>query len=267
MNFPFWLEPVFGKSRPEPKREPDFTEPLIGFKELIVARSPRSSGYIQSMRAVMSPDDFEPPYHVPIKHFGSANRAATWHEGQMEAKCTSHDGIHMKSHSAPEWGCTCGIYAWYQPRDWGDFYEAFRGRFFTVAVALSGTIIMHSSGYRAEKAQIVAVAKHSDRPLELDFSPAIVPFEELVTAAKEFGRVLTYKEMEEMDVAPIPPPPLMRPPSHRRRISTFPSLPHSPSGQAPGYTSGRGYSSGSQLNPWPSQPRMPRPGEKKYRQY
>jgi hypothetical protein len=75
-----------------------------------------------------------------------------WHRGVQTAHCDS------ESHAgpAPANGCTCGIYAWYEPTP--------RGASATVpdlvggAVALWGQIELHAHGMRAQYGMVVALA-------------------------------------------------------------------------------------------------------------
>jgi hypothetical protein len=61
-------------------------------------------------------------------------------------------------HTVPSSGCTCGIYAWYDPVDAGIFNARVFG-----AVQASGLILMGDRGFRAERASITAVATRNRR--------------------------------------------------------------------------------------------------------
>jgi hypothetical protein len=61
-------------------------------------------------------------------------------------------------HPAPRSGCTCGIYAWYDPVDAG----IFNARVFGVVQA-SGLILMGDRGFRAERARVTAVVTRNRR--------------------------------------------------------------------------------------------------------
>jgi hypothetical protein len=56
-------------------------------------------------------------------------------------------------HSAPQPGCNCGIYGWYGPDDTGMLDAPVFGTF-----QASGLVLMGERGFRAERAQITAVA-------------------------------------------------------------------------------------------------------------
>jgi len=60
-----------------------------------------------------------------------------WHSKTYEAPCD-------RTHPAPQWDCTCGVYAVPTPP-----FGAVVGR-----VELTGTVIEHEHGYRAERAKI-----------------------------------------------------------------------------------------------------------------
>jgi hypothetical protein len=61
-------------------------------------------------------------------------------------------------HRAPQSGCTCGIYAWYDPVDAGIFNARIFG-----AVQASGLILMGDRGFRAERARISAIVTRNRR--------------------------------------------------------------------------------------------------------
>jgi hypothetical protein len=61
-------------------------------------------------------------------------------------------------HKAPWPGCSCGIYAWYEPNDAGILNARVFG-----AVQASGVVLMGDRGFRAERCTIVAVATRSRR--------------------------------------------------------------------------------------------------------
>jgi hypothetical protein len=66
------------------------------------------------------------------------------------ARCAAHD------HTAPQNGCTCGIYAWYDPP--ARTASAATPELVAGAVALWGQIELHAHGMRAEHARLVALA-------------------------------------------------------------------------------------------------------------
>lgn len=61
-------------------------------------------------------------------------------------------------HRAPSPGCTCGIYAWYEPEDAGILNARVFG-----AIQASGVVLMGDRGFRAERARIVAVVTRNRR--------------------------------------------------------------------------------------------------------
>ncbi len=73
-----------------------------------------------------------------------------WDAGVQTARCTAHD------HVAPQNGCTCGIYAWYDPPARGA--SAGTSELVAGAVALWGQLELHARGMRAEHAVLVALA-------------------------------------------------------------------------------------------------------------
>lgn len=61
-------------------------------------------------------------------------------------------------HAAPDAGCRCGIYGWYDPAD----TRMLRGGVFG-AVEACGLVLMGERGFRAEQARIVAVVSRNRR--------------------------------------------------------------------------------------------------------
>jgi len=91
----------------------------------------------------------------------------TW-PPELSASCTSIAFPPMNPspppepmHRAPERDCHCGIYAWYSPDD----ARTFSAEVFGVVQA-SGLVMLGTSGYRAEHAQITAVATRRRRVAE-----------------------------------------------------------------------------------------------------
>src|SRR5262245_49393259 len=67
-------------------------------------------------------------------------------------------------HRSPEPRCECGIYAWYSPDDTAVLDAGIFGVFGVIQA--SGLILMGDRGFRAEKAQIVAVVTRNRRVAE-----------------------------------------------------------------------------------------------------
>ncbi|MEP6953410.1 MAG: hypothetical protein ABI950_05025 [Solirubrobacteraceae bacterium] len=67
---------------------------------------------------------------------------------------TAHCAAH--GHAAPQNGCTCGIYAWYDPP--ARSASAATAELVAGAVALWGRLELHAQGMRAEHAVLVALA-------------------------------------------------------------------------------------------------------------
>ncbi|HXY94438.1 MAG TPA: hypothetical protein VEP49_18315 [Acidimicrobiia bacterium] len=67
-------------------------------------------------------------------------------------------------HRSPEARCECGIYAWYSPDDTAVLDAGLFGVFGVIQA--SGLILMGDRGFRAERAQIVAVVTRNKRVAE-----------------------------------------------------------------------------------------------------
>jgi hypothetical protein len=83
----------------------------------------------------------------------------------LTARCTPRDdgppgptGALPDDHRAPQSGCDCGIYAWYEPAD----TRILHARVFGVVEA-SGLILMGDHGFRAERVRIAAVVTRKRR--------------------------------------------------------------------------------------------------------
>ncbi len=101
----------------------------------------------------------------------------SWPGQQMEARC-------FMLHRAPDWDCRCGINCYKDARSWndGDYHDLpIWG-----IVELSGRVIEHERGYRAEKAKVVAVCPRiPDYPIQLEFDvPIFTSFEHM---CQEYG--------------------------------------------------------------------------------
>lgn len=75
-----------------------------------------------------------------------------WTRGVRTARCDRHH----EGRPAPAQGCSCGIYAWYEPA--ARSASAATAELVAGAVALWGQIELHAHGMRAEHATIVALA-------------------------------------------------------------------------------------------------------------
>ena len=84
----------------------------------------------------------------------------------LSARCTPPESWSFRcpppevadGHTSPSIQCTCGIYAWYAPDDAG----MLSARVFGVVQA-SGLVLMGDSGFRAQRARIVAVVTRNRR--------------------------------------------------------------------------------------------------------
>jgi hypothetical protein len=88
-----------------------------------------------------------------------------WTEREMKATCLCLDAPDEDAprsaapgHAAPDRGCTCGIYAYYEP-DLNFPTIDYRG--VAGIVSLWGTIELHEEGMRAEQARVEALALYS----------------------------------------------------------------------------------------------------------
>lgn len=131
----------------------------------------------------------------------SLRAAEHWEAGVRIAHCDDAD------HPAPANGCTCGIYAWYDPAPRGA--SAFTSDLVGGAVALWGQIELHAHGMRAERAIVVALAlpfsRGGKRHRVLAAAEALevpaVPARQLRNAALRHGDVIP-RRMRPPDLEP-----------------------------------------------------------------
>ncbi|HEY2636707.1 MAG TPA: hypothetical protein VGI54_04905, partial [Solirubrobacteraceae bacterium] len=103
---------------------PDFAEPLIGFRAWRL-----EGGRLCAWSAATGP----------------------WSFDVTEAACC------YKPHAAPYPGCSCGLYALADPRD----RRLWQHGQVVGAIVAWGAVELHRSGFRAEKARVVALAHQS----------------------------------------------------------------------------------------------------------
>lgn len=124
-----------------------------------------------------------------------------WHRGVHTATCDRH------AEPAPVNGCTCGIYAWYEPTPRGA--SAATRDLVAGAVALWGQIELHAHGMRAEHAVIVALAlpyswagkRRRVRAAAAALEVAAVPARRLKAASLQHGALIP-RSMRPPDLMP-----------------------------------------------------------------
>jgi hypothetical protein len=154
-------------------RAPDFIEPLVGFRSWRVV-----DGRLRSV-------------YLPV----------FWDEAEMHAQClhfAAPDADAPRSapagHTAPDRGCTCGIYAYYEP-DVNFPTVDYRG--VCGIVTLTGSIELHEDGMRAEQARIEALALYSRwttrqldavRSVAAELGVDLTDLDDIVESAPRYGR-------------------------------------------------------------------------------
>jgi hypothetical protein len=123
-----------------------------------------------------------------------------WTQPEMTASCLRSEAPDADAardvpadHATPDRGCTCGIYAYYEP-DLNFPTVDYRG--VAGIVSLWGTIELHPDGMRAEHARIEALALYSRwttrqldavREVSADLGVDIVDLDDIVEAARRYG--------------------------------------------------------------------------------
>jgi hypothetical protein len=124
-----------------------------------------------------------------------------WTERDITAECMSAEAPDADAsrtappgHSAPDRGCTCGVYAYYDP-DRNFPTVDYRG--VIGIVSLWGTIELHEDGMRAEHARVEALALYSRwttrqidavRKVARELGVDVVDLDEIEDAARRYGR-------------------------------------------------------------------------------
>ncbi len=109
--------------------------------------------------------------HVPsgmLPLTAITRRSVLW-APTIQAECTEADIANRSpardslpdAHRSPEPSCDCGIYAWYAPDDTMAVEAGFFGAFGVIQA--SGLVLMGDRGFRAERAQIIAVVTWNRR--------------------------------------------------------------------------------------------------------
>lgn len=175
---------------PEVSVAPDFTEPVIGYRQFIL--EPHS----QHNFRLMSPHQREP-----------------WLTQTVTARCNAKlpvpDGLvlpamPLRSHSAPHKDCGCGIYAYFEPcpvpKTSPNLYYLWRDANEVAAlVTVEGRVEVHAHGMRAQRATIQALGLNGNlSPFETaalkeigrQWDVPVVPQDALPEIAVEYGRPL-----------------------------------------------------------------------------
>jgi hypothetical protein len=124
-----------------------------------------------------------------------------WTEREVTATCMGSEAPDEHAprtappgHRAPDRGCTCGVYAYYEP-DKNFPTVDYRG--VIGIVSLWGTIELHEDGMRAEHARVEALALYSRwstrqieavRELARELGVDLVDLDEIEDAARRYGR-------------------------------------------------------------------------------
>jgi hypothetical protein len=127
-----------------------------------------------------------------------------WTEREVRATCMSDESPDAgaprsaaSGHSAPDRGCTCGIYAYYEP-DMNFPTVDYRG--VIGIVSLWGTIELHEDGMRGEHARVEALALYSRwttrqidavRGIAAELAVDLVDLDDIEAAARRYGRHIT----------------------------------------------------------------------------
>jgi len=162
-----------GLEQPAATQAPDLIEPVVAFRSWRVVE-----GRLRSV-------------YLPV----------FWTERDMKATCLCFDSPDADAprtapsgHGAPDRGCTCGVYAYYEP-DLNFPTVDYRG--VAGIVSLWGSIELHAEGMRAEHARVEALAlysRSSQRQIEAVRGVAralgvdLVDLDEIEQAARRYGQ-------------------------------------------------------------------------------
>ena len=152
---------------------PDFIEPIVGFRSWRVV-----DGALRSV-------------YLPV-FWTSAEMSATCLHAQAP-DATEPRPVPAAIHAAPDRGCTCGIYAYYEP----DLnFPTVDHQGVAGIVSLWGTIEVHEDGMRAEHARVEALALYSRwtirqldavRGVAAELGVDLVDLDDIVESARRYG--------------------------------------------------------------------------------
>jgi len=140
----------FSLRRHKGKQSPLFPQAVIGYRAWLTQTD--------ALAGIMSGAD---PADYPVRLFPLiGGRGRPWQPGENIASCD------RGRHHAPNKQCHCGLYAFYKLRSarrklGGRLGEAFG---MIGAIAAAGDVQCHADGYRAEKAQIIALLASRRNP-------------------------------------------------------------------------------------------------------
>jgi hypothetical protein len=157
-------------------RAPDLIEPIVAFRSWRVVDG--------GLRSVYLPE--------------------FWAEREITARCLRHaapdaDGSEraVADHAAPARGCTCGVYAYYEP----DLnFPTVDHRGVAGIISVWGSIEVHDEGMRAEHARIEALALYARwstrqidavRDVAQELGVDLVDLDEIKEAARRYGQPIS----------------------------------------------------------------------------
>jgi hypothetical protein len=162
-----------GRQQAPHSRAPDLIEPIVAFRSWRVVDGRLRSVYLPTF----------------------------WTERQIMARCLSSDSPDADAprsapagHGVPDRGCTCGIYAYYEPdRNFPTVdHQGVAG-----IVSLWGAIEVHDQGMRAEHARVEALALYSRwtirqieavRAVARELGVDLVDLDDIEEAARRYGQ-------------------------------------------------------------------------------
>ncbi len=115
----------------------------------------------------------------PVVHWA----AGPWAQGWRDAACSVGG-----EHAAPDRGCTCGFYGWYDPSGMSGAYGGVRA-----VVAVAGRVVLGDAGFRAGRGRVVAMTL----PVPLRWHPRATARVRAMLAAR-YPDVQVYRSMRQM---------------------------------------------------------------------
>jgi hypothetical protein len=166
-----------GHDQTPDSRAPDLIEPIVAFRSWRVV-----DGRLRSV-------------HLPV----------FWTEREITAECRCGEApdageirrVAPPDHSVPDRGCTCGVYAYFEP-DMN--FPTVDHQGVTGIVSLWGSIEVHDEGMRAEHALVEALALYSRwstrqidavRQVASDLGVDLVDLDDIAEAARRYGQPIT----------------------------------------------------------------------------
>lgn len=173
---------------------PDLIEPLVGFRVFEVDEDEWLGGGHGMWKPGLNVATCKGGYERRRKE---AHHRAMFNIGMPSKYHTEEVVVPPRGHRAPHEHCDCGFYAMHSLEALREFCGGYidAGGKVVAAVASEGKVCLHGTGFRAEKAKIVAVAASDEKwepridVIARGYQAKAVPLDQLEALAAEYGAI------------------------------------------------------------------------------